>query len=75
MKKIDDNYYQFGVHYLSFYPLDKKERAKMTRKGLTMKEFICPRCYCFSAMADDCMANFEPKCFGRCDRKIGFFNF
>jgi len=72
-KSNDD--YQFGAHYLSFYPLDKIERDKMRKMHLSMKDFVCPRCYCFRALQGACGANWEPKCFGRSDRKIGFFNF
>jgi len=73
--KTNIDCYKFGIHDLYFYPLNKKERAKMRKEGLSMKEYVCPHCYCYKALMDVCGANWEPKCFGRSDRQIGFFNF
>jgi hypothetical protein len=75
MKKTNPDEYRFGIHDLWFYPLSKQELAKMKKEHLSMKEFVCPRCYCYSQLSGDCAANLEPKCFGRSDRKIGFFSF
>ena len=72
--KTDNNYFKFGVHELYFYPLSKEELKIMRKKELSVKEFVCPRCYCV-LINGSCGAGYVPKCFGRNDRKIGFFHF
>jgi hypothetical protein len=52
--------------YYHFYPVPKKERKTHLRVDVYSKCHFC-------GFGNSCLADYAPLCFGRVDKKIGFW--